>query len=493
MEPKYSSNRGWKNRYSFASGQWEFAPSKKAQGPRVPRETNLLSEKGHHAPRLTSDEISQVNDVLDWARKHDSSMLFEVLCTVPKLVEFIYKPAGHATVKITEEVARVRFNYSPPAANTQGVTPRKDQTQAAGKGKSSQLDKGKGKMIESEKPRKAAPFPLQTGGAFKIRDREPALPAPKAPQPVLGVKSPTEAPRVARVLRLVDDEEDVEAEHPAEVASVPARKAPTPREESKVKVIEAPLPKKIMLRKIADVAVPPAAPAAVNMANFLANRKRQVPPPSVPRMDAVEAFLANEPMEAISVTVAPPAVEEPIRAPKGPLPPSLGHPLSSNIQHILEEIDIESKESVGMVDHHSGPLNAAVEKAPWRPMSQIPEVGTSPRTANSKRSRDLILGEDNRASVLKKPQASEALESESSTEIQLEGANWKVGRKLAKLGGDLNGNPFKAVLDLINHDKLQMKRDISTRGMAEEMLTFQFLVSFLVQSFYSLIFSLLLT
>ena len=65
VEPKYSNNRGWKNRYFFALGQWEFASSEKAQGPRVPRKTNMLSEKGHHAPRLTPDEISRVNDVLD--------------------------------------------------------------------------------------------------------------------------------------------------------------------------------------------------------------------------------------------------------------------------------------------------------------------------------------------------------------------------------------------------------------------------------------------
>ena len=55
-----------------------------------------------------------------------------------------------------------------------------------------------------------------------------------------------------------------------------------------------------------------------------------------------------------------------------------------------------------------------------------------------------------------------------------------IGGKLAKLGRDLKGNPFKAVVDLIDHEKLQMKRDISARGMAEEMLSFQFFVSVLV-------------
>jgi hypothetical protein len=48
---------------------------------------------------------------------------------------------------------------------------------------------------------------------------------------------------------------------------------------------------------------------------------------------------------------------------------------------------------------------------------------------------------------------------------------------LAKLEGDLKGNPFKAVVDLVDHEKLQMKRDVSARGMVEEMLTMQFLAS----------------
>ena len=34
------------------------------------------------------------------------------------------------------------------------------------------MDKGNGKMIEPEKPKKAAPFPLQTGGVFKIHNKD---------------------------------------------------------------------------------------------------------------------------------------------------------------------------------------------------------------------------------------------------------------------------------------------------------------------------------
>ena len=87
-------------------------------------------------------------------------------------------------------------------------------------------------------------------------------------------------------------------------------------------------------------------------------------------------------------------------------------------------------------------------------MSLIPEVGASSRAATPKRPWDLIFYEADGASVSKRPQASEASEFKSSAEIQPEGANWKIGGKLAKLGEDLKGNPFKAVLDLIDHDKL---------------------------------------
>ena len=55
--------------------------------------------------------------------------------------------------------------------------------------------------------------------------------------------------------------------------------------------------------------------------------------------------------------------------------------------------------------------------------------------------------------------------------------------KLARLGGDLKGNPFKAVAELIDHDKLEMERDVSAHGMAEEMLFFQIYISILATYF----------
>jgi hypothetical protein len=47
---------------------------------------------------------------------------------------------------------------------------------------------------------------------------------------------------------------------------------------------------------------------------------------------------------------------------------------------------------------------------------------------------------------------------------------------LAKLRGDFKGNPFKAVVDLVDHEGLRLKRDITLHGIVEEMLTMQCLV-----------------
>ena len=155
-------------------------------------------------------------------------------------------------------------------------------------------------------------------------------------------------------------------------------------------------------------------------------------------------------------------------------------PLGSNIQHILEDIDIESNESMGMRGDNMGPSTAAIEKIPREPLCPIPEVGSSFQALTPKRPRSSIPAEVDKASRSKRPRASKASESESSAEIQPEGVNWTVGGKLAKLGGDLKGNPFKAMVDLIDHEKLQMKCDISARGVVEEMLSFQFFVSVLI-------------
>jgi hypothetical protein len=185
------------------------------------------------------------------------------------------------------------------------------------KDKSKVVDKGKGKMVVPEKPKKAEFIPLQTGGAFKIyKPKDLVPPAPLVTQPakkslVLKNKPVNTSPLVARLLKLVDEEEELEAQQPLEATLRPISLVPTPSEESEVKVIEAPLVKKRKLVKGVE-AVAPTVDEAQNVANFLSAWREWMPIPSVPCMAEVEAFLANEPIEVNPVNLAKPALEEPL-------------------------------------------------------------------------------------------------------------------------------------------------------------------------------------
>jgi hypothetical protein len=142
--------------------------------------------------------------------------------------------------------------------------------------------------------------------------------------------------------------------------------------------------------------------------------------------------------------------------PRGPIPSVLNHLLGSNIRHVLEDIDLDSEESVGMKDDNMGPTVTAKKavKTPQKPLSPIPKAGATSWSLTPKRPRSPVPAGVNRASGSKRPSASETFESESLVEVQPEGANWTVRGKLARFEGDLKGNPFKAMVDLIDHDKL---------------------------------------
>jgi hypothetical protein len=133
-------------------------PTEQATKVRVSREVNTLSEKGGQEPYLTSSELARVDKVLKWARKHDSCLTYAVLGSIPRLMEFVYEPAGHVAVELRKVLIKVPVNPSPPAANTRGATSRKDTAQDADKGQTKRVDKGKGKgiLIEPEKPEKVS-------------------------------------------------------------------------------------------------------------------------------------------------------------------------------------------------------------------------------------------------------------------------------------------------------------------------------------------------
>jgi hypothetical protein len=232
------------------------------------------------------------------------------------------------------------------------------------------IDKGKAKVIDTGKPKNVS-YPIRTGGQFKIWEPKPPIPprlpiaAPLKKPSVEKAEQPT---KVTRVLKLQDDEESQEAGGHVETHLEPAPRTHNTVEDS-VEVLEAPAAKKRKLSKAAELEVPTVQPTAsvtkeVDVAGFLASRRKKAELPSVPRLAKVEAFIANELVPVIPVAVVNLVREEPLRALEGPILSLLNKPLGSNIQHILDDINMESEDSMGMADENIGPSLLAAKRVP---------------------------------------------------------------------------------------------------------------------------------
>jgi hypothetical protein len=331
--PTQFSSTKWKNKFFFVSGQWEFTPTKKAKGPRVPRDINDPPAKAHDEPVLTPEMIHRVNKAIKWGREHPKMMFVGSLITALKLSEFVYDVESfRPPVRPVGDPLRARLDPSGrldpigPAANTRASTLQKEKGEAplAAQVKPKVVDKGKAKVVDTGKPAKVV-YPIMTGGDFKIR--EPKVPTPLSlpinPPAKKGLleEKPEKPPKVSRVLKLLDEEESSEEGGPAKDLPGSARKTHSLAEES-VEVVEVPLVKKRKLTKAAGMDVPAAGTGSpvdevADIVRFLASRRKKAVPPLVSPLVEVEKFITNKPVLAVPVAVAKVAEEEPLRVPGG--------------------------------------------------------------------------------------------------------------------------------------------------------------------------------
>jgi hypothetical protein len=189
---------------------------------------------------------------------------------------------------------------------------------------------------------------------------------------------------------------------------------------------------------------------AVDVAKFLASwRKKVVLPPVLPLVK-VEKFIANEPVLAVPVMVAKVVDEEPLRVPEGSIP-ILSQPLGSNIQHILEEIEMMLDDSVGIAGDNMGASPKAVAGVLGRTLSPILETGNSSRALTPERPQSPTpagVEKEMESRRSKASEASEASSSKSTVEIQPERANWTVGGNWLSSEGTLRATPSRLWLTL---------------------------------------------
>ena len=191
------------------------------------------------------------------------------------------------------------------------------------------------------------------------------------------------------------------------------------------------------------------------MVNFLGARRRTGPKPVVKSVAEAEAFLANEPVPVQPLNMVPLISEGAALRTIIPMEFVYFIPLSSSINTILSDIDIEtlSEGLIGMeCDKVGRPIameKVIEETVPWVPThvrfrtltpTKVPTL--NPTLAGVREGSAAGVPPSNDFSMIRPAEVS-----------------WIVSGDLARFGGDLKGNPFQALVDLIPHESLNMERD----------------------------------
>jgi hypothetical protein len=96
---EYSSNIGWKNKFFFAQGDWEFTSMEVFVDPSVHRKTCCPSVSGQEEPILDESEDTYVKELWQYAREHASEMEFNAIFSQAALAACLRYPPTEGPVE----------------------------------------------------------------------------------------------------------------------------------------------------------------------------------------------------------------------------------------------------------------------------------------------------------------------------------------------------------------------------------------------------------
>jgi hypothetical protein len=88
----YPNHKGWRKKFFFAQGDWEFSLMEIIKDPSVPREIRLPSVIGQEELTLDQSEEARVGRLREYARENPSKMEFNVIFSLMVLATYLRYP-----------------------------------------------------------------------------------------------------------------------------------------------------------------------------------------------------------------------------------------------------------------------------------------------------------------------------------------------------------------------------------------------------------------